>query len=128
MNIPPVLLLCIGATFALAYAMIIIFGWAKTRKNRRVYQKAEAISILPVLRFDKTIKDSPSSVECVSIENNIFTDPKGEMLNPEDFKILVALGNSPENQNIKNGDILFLSKGTNKIEYVFTVPDLRKYR
>lgn len=127
MNIPPILLLCIGSTFALAYATIITFGWARTRRNRRKYQDAVGISMVPELSFqNKSLLQT--RVKTISLFNNNFEDEMGNLLNPSDYNVFLLKDDSKEYPQVEAGDLVFVSKENGKILYAFAVPDLSYYR
>lgn len=127
MNINPYILLSIGVTFALLYAFTITIGWWRTRINRRLLQKTRGVSLVRTLRLDKTIRNVPDMVETISLENNEFVDANGYQIIQEHYEAYIAVGESEEYPGISNGDLLFIDSSGN-IKYVFTVPNLKRYR
>lgn len=127
MNISPILLLCIGSTFALLYGLIITIGWAITRKNRRRFHQSVGINEMEL--FDlATGKPLNRYVRTVSLSSNSFQDEKGGRINPENHKCYIIENESPEFPKIKKGFLIFMDPETNKIEYAFEIPNLRNYR
>lgn len=127
MDINPYILLGIGVTFGLLYAITIILGWAITRRNRRILQEEQGISRVPTWILDNTIKDAPKMSETVSLTENLFKDADGQAINVEDYKPFIAIGESDEYPDVKNGNLV-LKDTDSSIKYIFTVPDLKQYR
>lgn len=119
-------LLMIGLVFAFAYAIIIIFGWRKTRYNRRHIQQ-EGETFLPTLVLDKSIKNTPAVVRCLSLSLNTFIDNKSNKIDVEKYEAKIAVGQSDKYPGIEDGDLLLLDSD-GKIVYVFTVPNLKNLR
>lgn len=127
MSINPYILLGIGSAFALLYAYVIIFGWAATRRNRRVIQQARAITEVPVWILDESLKNVPVNIKTVSLSNNKFGDSDGTPIDVASYHPFVAIGRSAEYPNIQNGDLV-LKDAAGNVKYVFSVPDIRDYR
>ena len=127
MNISPILLLSIGATFALLYGLIITIGWAITRKNRRKFH--HSVGVNEIVLFDlQTGKSLDKYVKTISLSNNSFIDEKGQGINPDKFNCYMVENTSLELPNIKKGYLIFMNPDTNNIEYAFDVPSLENYR
>ncbi|MCH5226388.1 MAG: hypothetical protein J1F16_01015 [Muribaculaceae bacterium] len=127
MNISPILLLTIGATFAVLYGLIITIGWSITRKNRKKYHLA--IGLYEIELYDlKNGKPLNKFVNSFSLSKNSFLDVNGKKINPENHKCFIVENESPELPQIKKGFIIFMNPETNRIEYAFDVPNLHKYR
>lgn len=127
MNINPYILLGIGSLFALAYAMLIIFGWQRTRRNRRILRSAYGISRLQ--EWDIASWSARDAwCDTISLENNYFEDTDGKIVNPADYDVYIAVGTSEEYPTILAGDILMLDKKRGAVKYVFTAPDVRNFR
>ena len=89
MNISPILLLSIGATFALLYGLIITVGWAITRKNRRKYH--QSVGLMEIELYDlQTGKGLNKYIKTISLSNNYFRNENGEMIDPENFNCYVV--------------------------------------
>lgn len=126
MNIPPVLLLSVGGTFALSYALFITIGWAITRRNRKKYQIEKGIKEIPVYNL------STSSVEAgmkksVSLIHNSFLDTEGNAIEVNYYSPFIAIGSSYKYPTISEGDLIFIDKD-GEIKYAFEIPDLSDYR
>ena len=127
MNISPILLLSIGATFALLYGLIITIGCAITRKNRRKFH--QSIGLNEIELFDlQTGNPLNKYVKTVSLFNNHFKDEMGQEIKPEKFNCYIVEKVSPEWPKIKKGYLVFLNGKTNEIDYAFDVPSLENYR
>lgn len=73
MNIPPILLLVVGASFALGYASLITIGWAITRHNRKLFQRVSGIECLPFYNLEKgRIVNENVKVKSISLNKNYF--------------------------------------------------------
>ena len=127
MKISPILLLCVGASFALLYGLIITIGWAITRKNRKKYH--ESIGLTEIELFDlKTGKPLNKYVNTISLSNNSFQDENGEIIFPKYYKCYIVENESTEFPKIKKGYLIFMNVETDKIDYVFDIPCLENYR
>lgn len=127
MNISPILLLSIGASFALLYGLIITIGWAITRKNRKRYH--ESVGLNEIELYDlQNRKALNKYVKAVSLTNNHFKDENGQGIKPDKFNCYIVENMSPEFPNIKKGYLIFMNLETNKIEYAFNIPSLESYR
>ncbi|MCH5239996.1 MAG: hypothetical protein J1F38_07215 [Muribaculaceae bacterium] len=127
MNISPIILLSIGATFALLYGLIITIGWAITRKNRKRYH--EAVGLNEIELYDlRAGQPLHKYVNAISLSNNHFKDEKGQEINPNKFSCYIVGNGSKEFPNIKKGYLIFMNRENNKIEYAFNIPDLVNYR
>ena len=127
MNISPILLLSIGATFALLYGLIITIGWAITRKNRRKFHHSVGVNEIEL--FDlQTGKRLEKYVKTISLSNNSFIDEKGKGINPDKFNCYIVENTSSELPHIKKGFLIFMNPDTGKIDYAFDVPSLQDYR
>ena len=127
MNIPPVLLLSIGASFALLYGLIITIGWAITRKNRRKFHQSVGLNEIELYDL-QTAKPLNRYVKAVSLSNNNFKDEKGQGIEPDKFNCYIVENVSSEFPKIKKGYLIFMNPETNNIEYAFDIPNLEKYR
>ena len=127
MNISPVLLLSIGASFALLYALIITIGWAITRRNRREFHQSVGLNEIELYDL-QTGKPLNKYVKTVSLSNNFFKDEKGKEINPDKFNCYIVENDSSEFPKIKPGYLIFMNQESNKIEYAFDVPNLEDYR
>ena len=127
MNIPPVLLLSIGASFALLYGLIITIGWAITRKNRRKFHQSVGLNEIELYDL-QTGKPLNRYVKAVSLSNNNFKDEKGQGIEPDKFNCYIVENVSSEFPKIKKGYLIFMNPETNKIDYAFDIPNLEKYR
>ena len=128
MNIPPLLLLIVGIIFGTAYAAIITFGWAKTRKNRKKVQEELGITRIPIWDLTTYHAITEVYVKSVSLNNNIFLNKCGERLNPLDYNVYIAKNSSASYPAVKEGDLIFIDKDDYKIKYAFTIPNLKVYR
>lgn len=126
-SINPYILLAIGSVFALLYALVIIFGWSKTRHCRRILIRAKATSQIPLLNLD-TGSVLSSTINAISITTNKFTDADGNLLSPSDFDIYIAASVSDKYPAINPGDLIFCAKDTTTPLHAFSIPDLRLYR
>ena len=127
MNISPILLLSIGASFAFLYGLIITVGWAITRKNRKEYH--QSVGLNDVELYDlKAGKPINKYVKAVSLSNNYFKDDRGQEILPDQFNCYIVENVSPEFPKIKKGYLIFLNRETDKIEYTFDIPNLENYR
>ena len=127
MNISPILLLSVGASFALLYGLIITIGWAITRKNRKKYHQSVGLNEIEL--FDlQTGKPLNKYVNAVSLPNNYFKDENGQTIEPDKFNCYMVENFSPEYPKIKKGYLIFINRETNKIEFAFDVPSLDNYR
>lgn len=127
MNISPILLLSIGASFALLYGLIITVGWAITRKNRKRFHQSVGLNDIELYDLQSG-RSLNKYVKAVSLSNNYFKDEKGQEIKPENYKCFIVDKVSPELPKIKRGFLIFLNQDTNKIEYAFDVPCLEDYR
>lgn len=127
MNIPPVLLLSIGASFAFLYGLIITIGWAITRKNRRKFHQSVGFNEIEL--YDLHAGEPLNKyVKAVSLSNNNFKDEKGLEIEPNKFNCYIVGNVSSEFPKIKKGYLIFMNPETNNIEYAFDIPNLEKYR
>ena len=127
MNIPPVLLLSIGGSFALLYGLIITIGWAITRKNRRKFHQSVGLNKIEL--YDLHAGEPLNKyVNAVSLVNNYFKDEKGQGIDPEKFNCYIVENTSSEYPKIKKGYLIFINRDTNNIEYAFDIPSLENYR
>lgn len=127
MEINPYILLGIGCFFALLYAAVIIFGWARTRHNRRILQDQRGMTMVPTMILDSNVKNAPSEVRCVSLTANTFLDTSGNPIDIDAFSPYVAIGESDQYPGVKSGNLLLKDKDGG-IRYVFEIPDLSDYR
>ena len=127
MNISPILLLSIGATFAFLYGLIITIGWAITRKNRRKFHQSFGLNEIELYDLQSG-RSLNKYVKAISLSNNYFKDEKGKEIKPENFKCYIVENASSEYPKIKKGYLIFLNRVTTKIEYAFDVPNLKDYR
>ena len=127
MNISPVLLLSIGASFAFLYGLIITVGWAITRKNRKKFHQSVGLNEIELYDL-QTGKPLNRYVKAVSLSNNYFKDEKGQEIKPEKFNCYIVENVSSEFPKIKKGYLIFMNPETNNIEYAFDIPNLEKYR
>lgn len=127
MNISPILLLSVGASFALLYGLIITIGWAITRKNRKKYHQSVGLNEIEL--FDlQTGKPLNKYVNAISLSNNYFKDENGQTIEPDKFNCYIVENVSSEYPKIKKGYLIFINRETNKIEFAFDVPSLDNYR
>ena len=127
MSISPILLLSIGASFALLYGLIITIGWAITRKNRKKYHYSLGLNEIELFDLQGG-KPLNKNVLAVSLSNNYFKDEKGQEISPHNYKCYIVNNESQEYPKIKKGFLIFMNRQTNKIEYAFKVPNLVNYR
>lgn len=127
MNINPFILLGIGSFFGLLYAGVIIFGWARTRRNRRILQRQEATCILPTWVLDPSMINPPTSVEAVSLSANHFVDSNGQPIDVSNYSPYIALGESDRFPQIHSGNLVFKDRD-GRVCYVFSVVNLANYR
>ena len=127
MNIPPVLLLSVGASFALLYGLIITIGWAITRKNRRKFHQSVGLNEIELYDL-QTGNPLNRYVKAVSLSNNNFKDEKGQGIEPDKFNCYIVENVSSEFPKIKKGYLIFMNRETFRIEYAFDVPTLENYR
>ena len=127
MNISPILLLSVGASFALLYGLIITIGWAITRKNRKRFHQSVGLNEIEL--FDlHTGKPLNKYVNTVSLSNNYFMDENGQGINPEMFNCYIIENESSEFPKIKKGYLIFMNPTTHHIEFAFDIPNLNNYR
>ena len=127
MNISPILLLSIGASFAFLYGLIITVGWAITRKNRKIFHQSVGLNEIEL--YDLQSGRSLSKyVRSVSLSNNTFVNEDGKLINPENYKCFIVDKVSPKFPKIKKGFLIFQNPESNKIEYAFDIPSLNDYR
>ena len=127
MNISPILLLSVGASFALLYGLIITIGWAITRKNRKKYHQSVGLNEIEL--FDlQTGKPLNKYVNAISLSHNYFKDENGQTIEPDKFNCYMVENVSPEYPKINKGYLIFINRETNKIEFAFNVPSLDNYR
>ena len=127
MNISPILLLSIGATFALLYGIIITIGWAITRKNRKKFHHSVGLNEIELYDL-QTGKSLDKYVKAISLSNNSFIDEKDQAINPDKFNCFIVENTNSELPNIKKGYLIFMNPITDKIDYAFNVPCLQDYR
>ena len=127
MNISPILLLSIGATFGVLYGLIITIGWAITRVNRRRFHNLVGLNKIELYDLSSG-KSLDKYVETISLSNNSFLNEKGERIDPKDHKCYIVENVSPNFPKIKKGFLIFMNPLTSKIEYAFNIPDLKNYR
>ena len=127
MNISPILLLSIGATFALLYGLIITIGWAITRKNRKKFHQSVVLNEIELYDLQSG-RSLNKYVKTVSLTNNYFKNEKGKEIKPENYNCFIVDRVSPEFPKIKKGYLIFMNRTTNNIEYAFDVPSLENYR
>ena len=127
MNIPPILLLSIGAAFAFLYGLIITIGWTITRKNRKSYHQSVGLNEIELYDL-QTGKPLNKYVKAVSLSNNYFKDEKGQGIKPEKFNCYIVGNTAKELPNLKKGYLIFMNRTTDKIEYAFDIPILEDYR
>ena len=127
MNISPILLLSIGASFALLYGVIITIGWAMTRRNRKKFHQSVGLNEIELFDLE-TWKPLDKFVNTVSLSNNIFKAENGQMITPEFFNCYVVENESPEFPQIKKGYLIFIDPHTGSIAYAFAIPNLDNYR
>ena len=127
MNISPILLLTIGSIFALGYALLITFGWALTRRNRSNIQKAVAVDYVYSFDLNAMKRDDYEKIKVISLYHNRFLASDGNPINPANFKIYLAKGESIIYPTIKEGNLIFIDKAGN-IKFAFDIPDLKDYR
>ena len=128
MNVPPNLLLVLGAAFGIGYGLFITIGWAITRYNRRKYQEREGLSFVAL--FDLTTGktyDENNKVKTISLSKNILLTPAARKINLSMYKAYIAVGRSEKYPQIKSGDLILIY-GSGAICYAFDIPDLKNYR
>lgn len=127
--INPYILLSIGLFFALLYALVITLGWAKTRNERRHFQRDAGMSSLPAFLLYKGEPDRQQSVRCVSLTQNKFLDEKGDEIEISAFDAFIAVGKEwRAYPKAKNGNLLLFEKDTLNLKYIFDIPSLKNYR
>lgn len=127
MNISPVLLLSVGASFALLYGLIITIGWAITRYNRKKFHQSVGLNKFEL--FDlQSGKVLDQYVVSISLTNNSFLDENGQGIDTENFNCYIVEKESPEYPKIKKGYLIFMNRQTHEIRYAFDIPNLEKYR
>ena len=127
MNISPVLLLSLGASFALLYGLVITLGWAITRNNRKKFHLTVGLNKIEL--FDlQSGKALNRYVNAVSLSNNSYQDENGQRINPENFNCYIIENASPKFPKIKKGYLIFMNPQTQNIQYAFDIPNLEKYR
>lgn len=109
------------------YAAVITFGWARTRRNRRILQSA-AISQFPVFDVERWEKNPGRVVHALSLTTNKFLSASGDELSPSDYDVYIAEGESAAHPDISAGDLLFFAKGTLDLQQIFSIPELSAYR
>lgn len=127
MNISPILLLSIGSTFALLYGLIITFGWALTRKNRKKYHQSVGFNKIQLYDLQTRLPLN-KYMDSVSLSNNYFKDGTGQFIKPDEFNCYIVEKVSSEYPKIKKGNLIFINPETDKIEYAFDIPNLELYR
>lgn len=127
MNISPILLLSVGATFALLYAIIITVGWAITRKNRKRYHQSLGLNEIELydLQSGQALNKYSKSI---SLSGNYFRKENGEIIDPENFKCYIVEKVSEKFPKIKKGYLIFMNPQTNTIEFAFDIPNINNYR
>lgn len=127
MNISPIMLLAIGASFAFLYGLIITIGWAITRKNRKVYH--ESIGYSEVELFDlKDFKPLGEKIKTISLENNHFFTEKDTPIDLGNFDPYIVETTYHKYPELDKGDLILVEPQDNKIKYAFKIPDLKRYR
>lgn len=127
MNISPILLLSIGASFGFLYGMIITIGWAITRKNRRKYHNErglESVTTFSLLSW----KALDKKVETFSLTANHFTDADGGKIITSQYDYYIVADESPVYPKISKGNLILIDPEQQKIVYAFDIPDLKNYR
>ena len=127
MNISPILLLSVGASFAFLYGLIITVGWAITRKNRKIFHQSVGLNEIELYDLQSG-RSLNKYVKAVSLSNNYFKDERCQEIKPENYKCFIVDRVSPELPKIKKGFLIFQNRESNKIEYAFDVPSLEDYR
>ena len=127
MNISPILLLVIGVSFSLFYALIITIGWAMTRRNRKKFHQFVGLNKIELYDLE-TGRSLNKYVQAVSLSNNHFKDEKGNKIEPEKFNCYIVEKVSAEFPKIKKGNLIFLNLQTHKIDYAFDIPNIENYR
>ena len=127
MNISPILLLTIGSTFALLYALIITFGWAVTRKNRKTYHDAVGYSEVELIDLD-SFKPLGRKIKTVSLQNNFFLSTTQQPIDWKNYNCYIIEKPSPRHPQLQKGDLILTDPSTNKIKYAFKIPDLKDFR
>lgn len=127
MNISGVLLLSVGASFALLYGLVITIGWAITRKNRKKFHQSVGLNEIELYDL-QNMKGLDKYIKAISLSNNSFQDEEDQPIHPENFNCYIVDRESMDFPKIKKGYLIFLNKKTNHLEYAFDIPDLEKYR
>ena len=127
MNISPILLLSLGASFALLYGLIITIGWAITRKNRKIFQQSVGVNEIELYDL-KTGTPLNKYVKTISLSNNKFLNEGGKRINPENHNCYIVENISSDFPNIRKGYLIFINRENKEIEYAFDIPDLVNYR
>ena len=128
MNVPPLMLLLLGSFFALLYGFVITFGWALTRRNRKIYQKEMGIQEIPLYDILKREKIEGKFKKCISLSYNQFLSPNNEIICISEYNAYIATGKSSEFPQISEGNLILLDKVTREIKFCFDIPDLEDYR
>lgn len=127
MNISPILLLSIGASFALFYGIIITIGWAITRRNRKKFH--QSMGLTEIEEFDlQTEQALGTHIKAFSLLNNSFRDDQGKVIKPENFRCYIVDNESSVYPQIKKGFLIMINPTSGKIEYAFDIPKLENYR
>ena len=127
MNISPILLLSIGASFAFLYGLIITVGWAITRINRKRFHQSVGLNEIELYDLQSG-RSLNKYVKAVSLSNNYFTDANGKEIKPENYKCFIVERESQKLPQIKRGFLIFQNRESNEIEYAFDVPSHEDYR
>lgn len=127
MNISPILLLTIGASFALLYGLIITIGWAITRKNRKEFHQSVGLNKIELYDLHSG-KPVNKYINTLSLEHNYFKDERGQGIKPDKFNCYIVENTSSEFPNIKKGYLIFINRTTNNIQYAFDIPNIDDYR
>lgn len=122
----PFIFLSIGAVFAVGYALIIVIGWAITRRNRQLIQESKR-TLVPVLNLGEDVSCSQEYVEIIGLRSNLFLDKRGQKINVSLFKAYVAEGESERFPDVRSGDLL-LFDDSGELRHVFQLPDISTYR
>lgn len=125
--INPYILLIIGIVFALLYTVIIIFGWARTRRARRTIQKSEVIT-LPLYSLSRMAPIAGATAECISLTNNRFLDTEGNPIDPTRYDAYIAADTSSSYSAIRPGNLLLFQKGTAILSHAIPVPSLSELK
>ena len=127
MNISPILLLSIGASFAFLYGLIITVRWAITRKNRKRFHQSVGLNEIELYDLQSG-RSLNKYVKAVSLLNNYLKDENGKEIKPVNYKCFIVDRISPNLPKIKRGFLIFQNRESNKIEYAFDIPNLENYR